>query len=186
MAENLSKHLSLPWISTDQIGLIMRAIAARESYPSLFTWEEYGARYLDELSAEEIAAREMAKAEVNWLGVRKLIREDFTWNKGFIIEGDDILPHLVARDFPASSGLKALFIGDHHPERILGVVRARAAARDETSAAPDSWLARELAWVLNFGEKLKSEAAQYGFPWVAVEKNEHDLAKLLLALERSC
>src|SRR5487761_1330935 len=104
IAENLSKHLNLPWISSDQVGIIMRAVAPREKYPKLFTWEDYdGFQYLNKSIAEETADREFAKGEAVWAGVRKLIKEDYTWNNGFIIEGDDILPHLVAQDFSSSS-----------------------------------------------------------------------------------
>src|SRR5688572_2089725 len=99
LAKNLSRQLHLPWISTDQIGLVMRGIASRDEHPRLFTWESYlGMHSLDELTADEIVENEFAKAEANWPGIRKLIQEDFTWEDGFIVEGDDLLPHLIARD----------------------------------------------------------------------------------------
>ena len=41
IAKNLSKQLNLPWISTDQVGQIMREVATREKHPKLFTWEDY-------------------------------------------------------------------------------------------------------------------------------------------------
>ncbi len=62
LAENLSKHLNLPWISTDQIGIMMRAVATREKYPTLFTWEDYdGFEYLNKYTADEIADNEFVK-----------------------------------------------------------------------------------------------------------------------------
>src|SRR5471030_1610776 len=113
IAKNLSKQLNLPWISTDQIGIISRAVATREEYPKLFTWEDYdGFRYLNQFTADEITDNEFAKSESIWLGVRKLIKEDYTWNNGFIIEGDDILPRLVAKDFSDASNVKSVFTGD--------------------------------------------------------------------------
>src|ERR1700757_3817373 len=81
MAENLSKHLNLPWISTDQIGKIMRAVASREKYPKLFTWEDYdGVQFLNKYTADEIADDQFAAGEETWLGVRKLIKGDDTWS----------------------------------------------------------------------------------------------------------
>ena len=183
LAENLSKHLNLPWISTDQIGIIMREVATREKYPKLFTWEDYnGVQYLNEFTADEIADREFAKSEAVWPGVRKLIKEDDFWNNGFIIEGDDILPHLVAQDFPDSSNIKAVFIGDHDIERIRNVVSARAVVWDDPAAYSNSVKEKEVEWVLNFSEKLKSQVLKYKMPWVEVEKNEYDLTKVLTAL----
>ena len=183
IAENLSKHLNLPWISTDQIGIIMRGVASREKYPELFTWEDYdGVQFLNEYTAEEIADKEFAKGEAVWLGVQKLIKGDDFWNKGFVIEGDDILPYLVAQDFPDSSNIKAVFIGDNNIERIRKVVSTRNAVWYNTAAFTDALQEKDVEWVLNFSEKLKSETEKHGFVWVEVEKNTQDLAKVLKAL----
>ena len=145
-------------------------------HPRLFTWESYLEMHsFDGLTADEIVANEFAKAEANWTGVRKLIQEDFTWNDGFIVEGDDILPHLVARDL-AGAGVRAVFIGDHDVERIRNVVRTRGALFDEET---------DVEWALKFSTRLRSEADDHGFAWVDVEKNEHDLARVLSALRLS-
>jgi 2-phosphoglycerate kinase len=171
MAENLSAHLNLPWISTDQVGIIMRAVATRGEHPKLFTWEDYGgAEFLNKFTADEIAGRELAKAEANWLGVRKLIKEDYTWNNGFVIEGCDILPHLVARDFSDSNNIRVVFIADTDVERIRNVMISRDCSE------------KQVEWVAKFSEKLKSRVLQHKMPWVEVEKNEHDLTKVLTAL----
>ncbi len=186
IAENLSKHLSLPWISTDQIGIIMRAVASKEQYPALFTWEDYnGVQFLDELTADEIADNEFANGEANWLGVRELIKQDDFWKNGFIIEGTHILPHLVAQDFSDSSNVKAVFIGDHDIERIRTVVSTRNVSLYDTPAYNDALQEKDLEWVLNFSKKLKSQVHKYKMPWVEVEKNKQDLVKLLAALELS-
>jgi 2-phosphoglycerate kinase len=186
IAENLSKHLNLPWISTDQIGIIMRAVATREKYPTLFTWEDYdGFGYLDKYTTDEIADNEFAIGEAVWLGVKKLIQEDDFWNDGFIIEGATILPHLVAQDFPDASNVKAVFIGDHDIKRVRNVVFTRNFVGDDSDAYSDNVKEKEVDWVLNYGEKLKGQVHKYKMPWVEVEKNEHDLAKMLAVLELS-
>jgi 2-phosphoglycerate kinase len=183
VAESLSKHLNLPWISTDQIGMIMRAVASREKHPGLFTWEDYGGfGYLNQFTADEIVDNEFAKSEAVWLGVRKLINQDYAWNNGFIIEGDDILPHLVAQDFSDSSNIKTVFIGDLDIDRVRNVVFARNFAGKDASAYPDDFKEKEVEWILNFRKKLKSQVLKYKMPWVEVEKNEHDLTKVLTAL----
>jgi 2-phosphoglycerate kinase len=186
LAENLSKHLNLPWISTDQIGTIMRAVASRGKYPELFTWEDYnGVQFLNDLTADEIADNQFAAGEASWLGIRRLIREDDTWNDGFIIEGAGILPHLVAQDFSDSSNVKAVFIGDHDIERIRNVVSTRNVLWFDTPAYTKSLQEKDMEWALNFSEKLKSQVLKYKMPWVEVEKNAQDLAKVLTALGES-
>lgn len=183
IAENLSKHLNLPWISTDQIGIMMRAVATRENYPTLFTWEDYdGFGYLSKFTADEIADNELALSDAVWLGVRKFIKEDFAWNNGFIIEGDVILPRLVAQDFSDASNVKTAFIGDLDSERVRNVVFTRNFVGDDASAYSDDVKEKEVEWILNYGEKLKSQVLEYKMPWVEVGKNEQDLAKVLTAL----
>lgn len=186
IAENLSRHLNLPWISTDQIGMIMRAVASKKQYPTLFTWEDYdGVQFLNEFTSDEIADREFAKSEAVWLGVRKLVKEGDSWSNGFIIEGADVLPHLVAKDFPDSSIVKPVFIGDNDIDRIRNVVFTRNTLWFDTPDYTDSLKEKDVEWVLNFSEKLKSQVLKHKMPWVEVEKSEYDFAKVLTALNLS-
>ena len=67
IALRLSKHLGLPWISTDQIGTVMRAVASRASHHDLFTWHDRDDfKYLDEETAGEIAALDLRTGEPGW------------------------------------------------------------------------------------------------------------------------
>ncbi len=164
----------------------MRAVASKEKYPTLFTWDDYnGVQFLNDLTADEIADDQFAAGEANWLGIRKLIQEDDTWNDGFIIEGAGILPHLVARDFPDSSTIKAVFVSDHDIEHVRNVVSTRNVLFFNTPDYTKSLQEKDVEWALNFSQKLKSEAEKHGFAWVDVEKNDQDLAKVLTALELS-
>jgi len=154
----------------------MRAVASRETHPELFRWDDYAAdRAVGELTADAIADNEFAKGGAVWPGVRKLIEEDYTWNDGAVIEGVDVLPHLVAQDFGDSDVVRPVFVADHDPDRIRTTVRERAAYTlwDED---------KEVEWVMKFSETLRSEVEKYGFPWVGLEKDDRDLVKVLGAL----
>lgn len=152
----------------------MRAVATRATHPKLFTWEDYSEDpSVGELTADAVANNEFAKAETSWLGVRKLIQEDYTWNEGCVIEGDDILPHLVARDFLGSNVVKAVFVGDSDADRIRTTVLARGGLWD---------VEKEVEWVLKFSERVRSEAERHGFAWVDLEKNDRDVVQVLGAL----
>lgn len=86
MAALVAKHLSLPWISTDQIRETMRIVARREDHPKLFNPEGYTAeRFLTEFSAEQIANMEMEQGEAVWLGIKPFIEDDYMWKDGFVI-----------------------------------------------------------------------------------------------------
>ncbi len=162
----------------------MRSVANKEKHPKLFTWEDYdGVQFLNKYTADEIADDQFASGEAIWLGIRKLIIEDDTWSDGFIVEGANILPHLVAQDFSTASNVKAIFIGDHDVERVRKVVYTRNDLLFNTPDYTDSLKEKDVEWALNFSQKLKSQALEHEMPWVEVEKNEHDLARVLTALE---
>jgi hypothetical protein len=46
----------------------------------------------------------------------------------------------------------------------------------------DSLQEKDIEWALNFSKKLKSQVLKYKMPWVEVEKNAQDVAKVLTAL----
>ena len=123
-------------------------------------------KYLDEETAGEIADGEFAKGEAVSPGVRKLINEDHTWADGFIIEGDDVLPHLVARDLSDARHVSAVFIGDPDIERIRRVVFARNSTGDDARAYTEEVKEKEIRWILAYGEKLKTQANDHRMPWV--------------------
>ena len=174
LAGNLSHHLGLPWLSTDHVGIVMRSVASRDGHPHLFTWDAYGSDpSAGELSAAAIADNEWKNSEANWIGVRKLIVEDYTWTDGFVIEGAGILPHLVAEDFAGSDVVRAVFVGDRDTDRIRRTMAERESLWSEE---------KEVEWVLRFDERLRAEAERFRFPWVDLEKNDQDLMKVIGAL----
>ena len=183
VAKLLAKHLDLPWISTDQILEIMRSIADKNVHQNLFEPEGYDAkRFLTEFSAEKIAEMEMARADAAWIGISKFINNGYPWLKGFVVEGVDILPHLVARDFKNNKKIKSIFLVDENADRIRDVVFNRG-LWDEARKYSDDLKEKEVEWVLAFSHKLKSEAEKYGYPLVEVSKHEDDLGSVLESLK---
>jgi len=123
IAAALARHYGLPWISTDQIRDIMRTVADRGDYPKLFTPEHYDAeRFLTEFSAEEIARMELEQGEEVWPAIKQFIEDDYTWKQGFVMEGVNILPHLVARDFARAEQVRAVFLVDENEDRMREVI----------------------------------------------------------------
>ncbi|PIR41569.1 MAG: hypothetical protein COV31_00465 [Candidatus Yanofskybacteria bacterium CG10_big_fil_rev_8_21_14_0_10_46_23] len=170
LASLMSERLSLPWISTDQIRELMRAVVDRDKFPKLFNPEGYDARrFLTEFSAEEIANMEMEQGEETWVGIRKFIEDDYTWGKGSIIEGVNILPHLVARDFKDDKEIKAIFLVDEDADRMKEVIYTRG-LWDDAGTYPDDLKEKEVEWATLFSHKLKSEVEKYGFPYIEVQK----------------
>ncbi len=183
IAQAVAEKLSIPWISTDQIREIMRTIADRKTHSKLFTPEAYTAeKFLTEFSAEEIVRMEYEQGEVTWLGIRNLIKNDYDWQNGFVIEGVNILPHLVAQDFKDDKNIKAVFLGDEDMDRMRTVVYQRG-LWGAAKTYSDNVKEKEVEWAHMFSQKLKAEVKKYNYPWITIQKNSGDLEKVLLALK---
>jgi len=181
LARALSKHLDLPWISTDQIRSVMKATVRREDMPKLFNEESTAEKFLTRFSAEEIVRMEREQSEAVWLGVRAFIRGDSTWKSGFIIEGVSILPHLVAEDFGADARVKPIFLLDDDESRTRHVVFTRG-LWDDAHTYTDDVKEKEVEWALLFGRQIREDAARHGHPCIDMRKNEEDLKAVLKAL----
>jgi 2-phosphoglycerate kinase len=183
MAQMLSKHLDLPWISTDQIREIMTATVNQESFPHLFSEKGYTPeRFYEEFSTEQIADKEMMQGDEVWRGIQALIQKDLTWRTGCIIEGVNILPHLVARDFKDDRRIKTVFLVDDDADRVREVIFSRG-LWEEASKYSDEAKEKEIEWVQLFSHKLKTEAQHYEYPCIEVQKHNNDLRRILKALE---
>lgn len=182
MAQLLSEHLSIPWISTDQIREVMRGVLREDDCPILFRNKNIsGEEFLNKYSASEIAHREIEEAEETWKGVKEFIKHSYPW-ENFIVEGIAILPHLIARDFKENLSIKPIFLVDEDADRIRKVVFTRG-LWDDARTYSDEVKEKEVKWTLLFSHGLKKEAEQYDYPVVEVEKQEKDLMTVLKSLE---
>lgn len=183
MAMSLAKELGLPWISTDQIRDTMRVVASKTEHPNLFNDGFDAETFLSTFSAQQIVDKEFIQSEAAWLGIRAFIENDYTWPSGFIIEGVNILPHLVAADFSGRTDIKTVFLVDHDEDRMRKVVFGRGlwANADEY---PDSVKEKEVAWAKLFSQKLELDAKKHNYPWVEIHKNSDDVARVLAAINQ--
>ena len=176
LAQMLSQYLGIPWISTDQIRDIMRRAAKREDFPQLFPMEDSNAeRFFATFSAQEIVQMEIKQGEAAWTGIVEFIENDYTWNDGFIIEGVNILPHLVHRDFAERSNIKTIFVKRSCAESIRKVIFERGICNTDSPKVKE----KELEWVILFDENIQQQAAEYGFCLLEMHKNEDDFNDLL-------
>ncbi len=182
IAPLVAKHFGLPWISTDQFRQVAFAYAKKADYPELYNSDGFTAEeFLTKFTPEEIIEREMKQGEAVWHGIDHLIKHDYNWKTGFVIEGVAILPHLVAASFKNDTFLQAVFVTDTNRDMIRNVVYNRG-LWDEAHKYPDTVKEKEVEWVLLFNQKIKEDAIKYGFPVVEVQKNENDLGNVLASL----
>ncbi len=183
IAKLLSKHLGIPWISTDMIREIMRGTVDNEDYPNLLKYNSYSAKeYLTNFSAEEIIKHQDAESEEVWVGVKALIDNSYPW-KSFIIEGVAIVPHFVKQDFDKFENIKTIFLFDEDIDRIKNVIWNRGLC-GAAKTYSDNLKPKELEWARTFGTILKREAEKYGFPCIEVQKDNSDLDLVIKALSK--
>jgi|SRR5579863_571129 len=183
LADLVAKHLGIPWISTDQMRKIMRKVANRAEYPKFFNPEGYSIeRFLTEFSTEQMVEIEFEQAEAVWAVAQAFIKEDWTWTRGFVVEGVHVLPHLVARDFKDDKWVRAVFLVDEDGERIRRVIYNRGLSGD-AKAYSDGVKEKEVELVKLFSGRLRAEVERFGFPLVEVSKSGNDLERVLAAID---
>lgn len=183
VAQHVASHFYIPWISSDQIRDIMRVTATKDIWPGLFNASEYTAeRFLTELSMEEIIRLEIEQGEEAWLGVKYMIESDYTWEDGFVVEGVNVLPHLVNRDFADKSHVKAVFLTIGNEDHIRDTVFNRGLWSD-ANTYPDAVKEKEVEWVVGYNEYIKKESNKYGYPVFETKRQKEDIAAILQLLK---
>ncbi|MGH7204131.1 MAG: hypothetical protein ACREHC_06835 [Candidatus Levyibacteriota bacterium] len=181
-ARLVAKHLDVPWISTDQIRDIMRVSANKQDWPELFNAYDFtGESFLTTNSTGEIVKKEVAQGKEAWIGIKYFIENDYTFEDGFVMEGVNILPELVAKDFKNNSHVKSVYLTEENESKIRDIVFTRGVWADAHTYS-DEVKEKEVDWILQYSHYLKVEAEKYDFPTITVKKNEEDLQLLLRAL----
>lgn len=183
IAKSLATKLSLPWISTDQLREIVKPYGDKTRFPSLYdtigmTAEEFLKKY----SATEIAEMEFSQGQDVWPAIKGLLNNTWDWQNGGIIEGVNILPHLITEEeYRNKENTKPVFLVDLDINRMRDVVYSRG-LYDDAEKYSDSVKEKEVEWAMIFAQRLKKEAEKYNLPCVEISKTESDLDLVLSAL----
>lgn len=183
IANMLSKHLGVPWISTDQIRQIMRSVANRNDYLELFNPEGYDTaeKFHSEFSPEQIVEMEISQWKITWIGIKGFIEDAYPWTGSYIIEGSGILPSFVYDNFKDDLKIRPIFLIDEDTNRLRNVIFNRGLFGAAKSYS-DEVKEKEVEWVKLFSEKIKEEAIACGYPLVEISKNDDDWEKILKIL----
>ncbi len=168
LAKDLAKHFDIPWISTDQIREIMKAVAKEEEYKNIFNTKGFNVKsFYKKYSPKEISNMEFEQGKEVWKGVKALIKHGWVWRDGFVLEGLNILPSLINRDFKDDKNIKSVFLIDKNEERIRKVIFERG-LWDDPEKYPDYIKESEIEWVKLFNDKITKEAKKYNMPCIEV------------------
>lgn len=182
IAEAVAKHYDLPWISTDQIRMVMQSVANQQEHPTLFAGMNMTAEaFFESYTINEIAKQEYDQAEEVWTGIKRFIDTGWVWQKGCVIEGVSIIPKLVAERYNDKPEVKAIFLSDNNDERIRDVVFSRGLFTHPEKYGSEI-KEKEVEWVKVFDDIIRQEAVRYNFPIVEVGKDSSDIEKVIAAL----
>lgn len=182
IAARVAKRLDLPWISTDQIRTLMMTTANKQDYPLLFNEDGHTAEsYLTTYTADEIATQEIQQADEIWSTIRHFIDSDWVWRDGFVLEGINITPSLVAETYGGNEDIKAVFLSDSDTERTRTVVYKRGLF-GPPHETPDALKEKEIEWTHLFDRTIREQIEKTGLPLVEIEKTERDVDRVLIAL----
>jgi 2-phosphoglycerate kinase len=181
IARKVASHFNLPYISGDQIRLIMQSVANIDKFPLLFNSEKLTAEeFLTKYTAEEIAEMEYEQGNEVWLGIAHFIEHDWVWRSGCVIEGVSILPLLVKKH-TSKHDVEAVFLSDSNHIRIQHVVYNRGLF-DDASTYSDDVKDKEIEWVKLFDQKLRVDALSASYPIIEINKDDSDIENVLAVL----
>lgn len=182
VARAVAKHFDLPWISTDQICVIMQSATNPQQYPELFYPEDATPEeFLETHTDEYIMNLEYQQDHEIWRGVQAFIDKDSTWRNGCVVEGVAILPDVVAQTYSDNPDVKAVFLTDGNHDRTRDVVFTRGVWADADQYS-DRVKEKEVEWIKIFDQKVRDEAAKYNLPLIEVNKDASDIDQVLEAL----
>lgn len=185
LAKQLSLHLGVPYISTDQLREVAKPYADAARFPNLCHTVDISAEeFLGRYSPQEISDMEFDQGAEVWPAVMGMMACTWDWEKGGIIEGVNILPQLVAgADFSSlSHRVKSLFVVDHDEARMRKVVFERGLYGDADSYSDDV-KDKEVEWAMLFTKRLHDEARAHGLLVLEVTKTDDDLHRALKLLD---
>ena len=182
IAKKLSKKLSIPWISTDVIRSIVKAVADKKKHKFLFYSDGYTAeKYLKKYTPKQIVAQQNKESVEVWRGVRALIKKDYCWYS-FIVEGVAILPNLVYQSFKNDKKVKPVFLINNDREQIRKVVYRRGLWSD-ASTYSDSVKETEVEWAYLHNQWFKKQAKRYKYPIYDIDHNKVSIDKVIKLLK---
>lgn len=183
LARGIAERLSLPWISTDQIRLVMRVTGDPARQPDLFRFQDYVERRLrgDDIAplpADVVEQLQFEESCAVWAGVEAFVRRDYKYAGGFVLEGVGLLPHRLAELRQDFAAMRAVILEDPDRERARAVIQQRHGGRCTPEAIED-----QVDWIVACARRYRRDAEQHGLPVVGVAKTAADVDAVLALID---
>lgn len=173
LAEALARRTSFPYFSLDHVTSVITPYISEQEYESklpLFasrlrreTVDVFYAKY----TAEEIVDFYLRSAETYWTGIANFIRYAVEDKHDLILEGWQIVPHLLQPLVTPENQdkLKIIFLYKSNVEHIVSGLKANTAEIDWAlrNAKEESTFSAIAKMISYFGGYIEKEAKQYNF-----------------------
>ncbi len=182
VAHELAHRLNLPHISTDQLRDIVKPYGDVKRHPTLYDTQDCTAEeFLTKYTPQEISDMEYKQGNDVWPAVLGILQNSSDWKDGGVIEGVNILPHLVNQEYKNKHQVKVLFLVDLNEDRIRDVVYNRGLYGNADTYSDDV-KETEVEWVSIFAKRIKEEAMKHKLPCIEITKSKEDISKIIKAL----
>ena len=173
LARQFACYHNIPFIEVDDIRIALRTVITREDYPDLFTFVD-NPNFLEEFSEERFVTGLVNVGRALWPALNVLIDKHVQCGEQIILEGDGIIPELLASSDP--NKVKTIFLYD-----TLESIQERIENRNRHGKERES-AARRAALSFAYSETIRKQAEQYGLPTLLATPNETLFERVLTLL----
>lgn len=182
LAETLAKKKSFPYFSLDHVTSVIAPYILEQDYKTKLPLRTARLEtnysndtFYEKYSAEQIADFYLRQAETYWPGVENFIKYALEDNHDLILEGWQILPHLLHTVVtPENQGkLRIVFLYKENLKDIISGIKASTAKNDwviKNTKNEITFLAIA-KMVSYFGSQIEKEAKKYNFQTINTDFN---------------
>lgn len=123
LSRKLSKKLSIPYLSTDNIRPVVMPYFKGKEQDKKFPFEKMFdltaiKKYFLDYTPSQVVKADLVESRSIWPGVKQLITHLLECKMDYIIEGVHLLPNLV-KEFKSDRNVKILFLAKFDEEKIF-------------------------------------------------------------------
>lgn len=175
LAQQLAERYGISHMEADDLRVALRTVTNRERHPELFTFVDHQ-NFLEEFTQDEYLEKTLETNSIVWTAVDAIINKHVGFNERTVIDGDSILPSLLAkRD---QQGIQAIFLYDD-----LEQIRERQIKRNRNKKRTPEKMETNAQFSYAYSETLRKQAEENGFETFKVSPVETLLDRITTSLE---
>jgi 2-phosphoglycerate kinase len=175
LAQQIAERYKISHMEADDVRIALRTVTNREQHPELFTFVD-NQNYLEEFTESTFIEKHLETGSVVWAAVDSLVTRHVIFDEKIVIDGDSIIPDLLAqRD---QQGIQAIFLYDD-----LEHIRERQIQRNRNKKRTQGKIETNAKFSYAYSEVLRAQAEKHGFKTFKVSPVETLFDRITAALE---